>query len=111
MPIHLSFLYLSSATWIATSSALRMVCVSSCPEASIYVVMEVGERITAAPIIDLPFCRDPFVYIQASGVCSWCNIVGCVGEAFESRVWLRVGGRGIKRVFAMVECWCLGGSH
>ena len=29
MHIHLSFFYLSSATWMATSSALMMACVSS----------------------------------------------------------------------------------
>jgi len=35
MPIHLSFLYLSSAIWMATNSAIMNVCVSYWPEASI----------------------------------------------------------------------------
>ena len=50
MPIHLVFLYVSSATCMATSSALIMVCVSSWAEASIYVVVDVRECIIEAHI-------------------------------------------------------------
>ena len=44
-----------------TNSALMMVRVSSWSDASIYVVVDVGEYITEAPRPGLPFFREPFV--------------------------------------------------
>ncbi len=61
MPIHGSFLYMLSATWMATSSALVIVWVSSWPDASMYVVVLVGECITTAPIRGCPFWGEPSV--------------------------------------------------
>ena len=46
---------------MAANSALMIVCVSSCPEASMYVEVLVGECITAAPNRGLPFLSDPSV--------------------------------------------------
>ena len=43
IPSHGSCLYLSRATWMAPSSALIIVCVSSSPDASMCVVVFVGE--------------------------------------------------------------------
>jgi hypothetical protein len=49
MPIHLSFLYLLKVTCMAAGLAHISVCMSSCPEASISVMVDVGDCITAAP--------------------------------------------------------------
>ena len=80
MLIHLSFLYLSSATLMVTSSALIMECASSWPDASIQVVVAVVECITEAPIRGLPFLRDPVVYIDAVRLCRGFHSVGCGGD-------------------------------
>jgi len=103
MPIQLSFLFLSSATWMATSSALMMVCISSWPEASMYVVGAVGECMTEAPICGLPILREPLVYIHSVGLCRGCHNIGCGGERSRSGVCFCIG-LSVWRSFAMVGC-------
>ncbi len=81
MPIHLSLLHMSTVTYMAINSALVMVCVSSWTEASIYVVMNVGECIAKDPNLDLPFggsrlCR-PNQW-GCEGVAILPGVVGCI---------------------------------
>jgi hypothetical protein len=52
---------MSRATKMAASSALMIVCSSSCPEAFMYMVLLAGECITAAPSRGRPFLSDPSV--------------------------------------------------
>ena len=68
MPSHWSCLYVSRATYMAASSALMMVCVSSCPDASMQVVVFVGEWITDTPCLGFPSLWEPSVYVHASGL-------------------------------------------
>ena len=57
----------SSATCMATSSALMMVWVSARPEASMCKDVREGLWMTAAPSLPSPSMREPSVYIHASG--------------------------------------------
>ena len=65
---------------MAASSALIIVCVSSCPEASMYVVVFVGKWITEAPCLGLPSLCDPSVYVYSSELYKGCHRVGCGGR-------------------------------
>jgi hypothetical protein len=53
---------------MATSSVLIMVGVSSKPEASIYVVVDVGECMTNAPYRGSHVLSEPSVYIHSKGL-------------------------------------------
>jgi hypothetical protein len=44
-----------------------------------YVVVPEGEWMTKAPNLGLPFCREPSVYIQSSGLCMGCHGIECGG--------------------------------
>jgi hypothetical protein len=60
-----------SATVMADSSALLMVCRSSCDLTDIYVVVDCVGSTIAAPIMGFPDVTDPSVYIKASGSHRW----------------------------------------
>ena len=69
------YLSRSSATPMATSSALMLVWVSARPEASICKDVAEGLWMIAAPSLPSPSMREPSVYIHASGSyvmrCPW----------------------------------------
>ena len=69
---------------MAASSALFMVCRSSCEWTEMCVVVDCVGSTTAAPMMGFPDVTDPCVYIWASG--------------FQSRRWGRYVG----------EVWCEG---
>ncbi len=75
---------------MAASSALVIVCVSFCPEASMYMVVLVGGCITVAPSRGRPFCQ--------THPCKSTRWV-CVGVAME---WVV----GVQWLFVF-ECICL----
>ena len=94
IPSHGSCLYLSRATYMAPSSALIMVCVSSSPDASMCVVVFVGEWMTEAPCLGLPSLCEPFVYVHFSGLCMGCQGIGWGGlsDVCVLVVFLGAGG-------------------
>ena len=103
---------------MAASSALVMVCVSSCPDASMYVVVFVGEWITEAPCLGFPSLWEPSVYVHASGLWRGCQGIGCGGVGLSGGfdVFLGLGrvgrlgsvfGSCVSAVCVAVFCVCV----
>jgi hypothetical protein len=67
---------------MAPSSALIIVCVSSSPDASMCVVVFVGEWMTEAPCLGLPSLCEPSVYVHSSGLCMGCQGIGWGGLSY-----------------------------
>ena len=61
IPIHGSCLYVFSATWMAASSALLIVCLSGCDFTSICVVVCVFGLTMDAPRVGFPVTSEPYV--------------------------------------------------
>jgi hypothetical protein len=94
MPMHLTLFYLSKAIKMGANSALVMLRVSSWPEASIHVVVDVGEWIIEAPSRDLHFLGNrPYMYIRSVELWIGYHNLRFGGVGFGSRFGLYAGVR------------------
>jgi hypothetical protein len=79
MPIHGSSLYMLSATWMATSSALMIVWVSSWPDVSMYVVV-LWVSVLQLLLFGVALFLGNRLYKSSRWVCVGVAMVWVVGE-------------------------------